>query len=148
LLFDIYKGQKKDDLAFKEASAIIKLKADETDSYQFIFDYLNKKKSYNEIAGIMEAGVKANPKDVNIKKYLIAAYLGTGKETKAITLMKAVLDLTPNDTVVLLQLAKLYEKQDKLNEALAAYKRLLDISPDNEEAEDAYLSLRLKAIPK
>jgi tetratricopeptide (TPR) repeat protein len=148
LLFDIYKLQKKDDLAYKEALAIIKLKPSETDCYQFIFDYLSKKDRYNDMAGIMEAGVKVNPKDVNIRKYLIASYLKTGKEGKALTQMKAVLDLTPDDTAMLMQLAKLYEKQDKPDEALALYRKILDISPDNEQAEDAYLSLRLKAIPK
>ena len=148
ILFDIYKGQKKDDLAYEEASAIIKLKPSETDCYQFIFDYLSKKKRYRDMAGIMEAGVKANPKDVNVRKYLIVSYLKTGKEDKALTQIKAVLDLTPDDTAMLMQLAKLYEKQDKTDEALAAYRKVLDISPDNQEAEEAYLELRLKTLPK
>ncbi|OGP98132.1 MAG: hypothetical protein A2Z39_01490 [Deltaproteobacteria bacterium RBG_19FT_COMBO_46_9] len=148
ILFDIYKGQKKDDLAYKEASAVIKLKPGETDCYQFIFDYLSKKERYRDMAGIMEAGVKANPKDVNVRKYLIVSYLKTGKEDKALVQMKAVLDLTPDDTAMLMQLAKLYEKQDKPDEALAAYRKILDISPDNQEAEEAYLDLRLKTLPK
>ncbi|HJX34373.1 MAG TPA: tetratricopeptide repeat protein [Desulfatiglandales bacterium] len=147
ILFDIYKRQKKDDLAYKEASAIIRLKTNETDCYQYIFDYLNKKKRYSEIAGIMEAGVKANPKDVNVRKYLIISYLNTGKEDKALTQIKAVLDLTPDDTALLMQLAKLYEKRDRPDEALAAYRKVLDISPDNKEAEEAYLDLRLKTLP-
>src|SRR4030042_958774 len=119
ILFDIYKRQKKDDLAYKEASAIIKLKPGETDCYQFIFDYLSKKERYRDMAGIMEAGVKANPKDVNVRKYLIVSYLKTGEKDKALVQMKAVLDLTPDDTAMLMQLAKLYEKQDKPDEALA-----------------------------
>jgi tetratricopeptide (TPR) repeat protein len=147
ILFDIYKVQKKDDLAYKEALAIIKLKPGETDCYQFIYDYLSKKDRYNDMAGIMEAGVKVNPKDVNIRKYLVACYLKTGKEGKALTQMKAVLDLTPDDTAMLMQLAKLYEKQDKPDEALALYRKILDISPENEEAEEAYLALRLKVLP-
>ncbi len=147
ILFDIYKGQKKDDLAFREASAIIRLKTNETDCYQYIFDYLNKKKRYNEISGIMEAGIRANPKNVNIRKYLIISYLETGKEDKALIQIKAVLDLTPDDTALLMQLAKLYEKKDKPDEALNAYWKILDISPDNKEAEEAYLDLRLKTLP-
>jgi tetratricopeptide (TPR) repeat protein len=147
LLFDIYKLQKKDDLAYKEALAIIKLKPGGTDSYQYIFDYLSKKDRYNDMAGIMEAGIKVNPKDVNIRKYLIASYLKTGKEGKALTQMKAVLDLKPDDTAMLMQLAKLYEKQDKPDEALALYRKILEISPENEEAEEAYLALRLKILP-
>jgi tetratricopeptide (TPR) repeat protein len=148
ILFDIYKGQKRDDLAYKEASAIIKLKPGQTGCYQFIFDYLSKKERYGDMAGIMETGVKANPKDVNIRKYLIVSYLKTGKEDRALTQIKAVLDLTPDDTAVLMQLGRLYEKQDKPDEALATYKEVLDISPDNEEAEEAYLDLRLKTLPK
>lgn len=148
IIFDIYKGQKKDDLAYKEASAIIKLKSGETYCYQFIFDYLSKKERYRDMAGIMETGVKANPKDVNIRKYLIVSYLKTGKEDKALTQIKAVLDLTPDDTAMLIQLAKLYEKQDKTDEALATYRKILDISPDNQEAEEAYLDLRFKTLPK
>jgi len=148
ILFDIYKAQKKDDLAYKEALAIIKLKPSETDCYQFIFEYLSKKDRYSDMAGIMETGVKANPKDVNIRKYLVASYLKTGKEGQALTQMKAVLDMTPDDTVMLMQLAKLYEKQDKPDEALALYRKILNISPENEEAEEAYLALRLKTLPK
>jgi len=92
--------------------------------------------------------LKDKPNDVKLKKDLITSYLKTGKESQAITEMKAVLDLNPKDKDMLLQLAKLYEKQNKVNEALSCYKKILDISPDNEEAEEAYLRLKLKAIKK
>ena len=71
-----------------------------------------------------------------------------GKENEAITQMKAILDVQPGDTEVLLQLAKLYEKQNKTSEALACYKKVLDILPENEDAQEAYLRLSLKAIHK
>jgi tetratricopeptide (TPR) repeat protein len=96
----------------------------------------------------LEAGVKANPMDVSLKKILITSYLKTGKEDQAITQMKAVLDLNPDDKDMLRQVAKLLEKHNKVAEALTCYKKILDLDPDNEDAEEAYLRLRLKAIPK
>jgi tetratricopeptide (TPR) repeat protein len=147
-LFEIYKAQKNEDMAYREASTAIKLKPDETECWEYVFEYLNKKQRYSDMVSIMEEGIEASPKDVNIRKYLIAAYLKTGKENQAIIHMKEALELAPKDTEMLMQLAKLYEKQNKPKEALDAYKKLLDINPDNEDAEEAYLRLRLKTIPK
>jgi tetratricopeptide (TPR) repeat protein len=100
------------------------------------------------MVSIMEEGIEASPRDVNIRKYLVAAYLKTGKENQAIVHMKEALELTPKDAEMLMQLAQLYEKQNKPKEALDTYKKVLDINPDNEDAEEAYLRLRLKTIPK
>jgi tetratricopeptide (TPR) repeat protein len=147
-LFEIYRAQKNDDMAYRSASAVIKLKPDETECWKYIFEYLNKKQSYSEMITIMEEGIEASPKDVNIRKYLIAAYLKTGKENQAIAHMKEALELKPKDAEMLMQLARLYEKQNEPKEALDAYKRVLDINPNNEDAEEAYLRLRLKTIPK
>ena len=147
-LFEIYRAQKNDDMAYRSASAVIKLKPDETECWEYIFEYLNKKQRYSEMITIMEEGIEASPKDVNIRKYLIAAYLKTGKENQAIAHMKEALELKPKDAEMLMQLARLCEKQNKPKEALDAYKKVLDINPDNEDAEEAYLRLRLKTIPK
>jgi tetratricopeptide (TPR) repeat protein len=46
----------------------------------------------------------------------------------------------------LLQLARLYEKLGKPSDALKIYKRILDLSPENEEAEEAYLRLRMENL--
>lgn len=148
LLFDIYRAQKKDDLAYREASAVIKLKPDESECWEYVYEYLNIKQRYSDIVSIMEEGIEKNPRDVNIRKYLIAAYLKTGKENLAITHMKAALELQPKDEEMLMQLARLYEKQNKSKEALEAYQKALGLNPDNEEAEESYLRLRLKTIGK
>jgi tetratricopeptide (TPR) repeat protein len=147
-LFEIYKAQNNEDMAFREASAVIKLKPDETECWEYVFEYLNKKQRYNDLVSIMEEGIEASPKDVNMRKYLIAAYLKTGKENQAIVHMKEALEFAPKDAEMFMQLAQLYEKQNKPKEALDAYKKVLDINPDNEDAEEAYLRLRLKTIPK
>ncbi|MBN1626231.1 MAG: tetratricopeptide repeat protein [Deltaproteobacteria bacterium] len=147
-LFEIYRTLKKDDLAYREASAIIKLKPDESECWKYIFEYLNKKQRYSDIISIMQEGVETSPKDVSIRKYLIGAYLKTGKENLAITHMKAALELQPKDEEMLMQLARLYEQQNKTGEALDTYKKALEINPENAEAEDAYLRLRLKTIGK
>ena len=97
---------------------------------------------------IMKAGLRRLPDQVEIRQYLILAYLKTGDERLALQEMNEVLKVRPKDVPLLLQMAKLYENQGKDKEALAAYKKVLEISPGNEEAEEAYLSLRMKELPK
>jgi len=147
-IFEIYRGKKDDDMAYRSATNVLKLKPDESECWEYVFEYLNKKQRYNDIVSAMEQGIEARPKDINIRKYLIAAYLKTGKENQAIAHMKEYVELQPKDADMLMQLAKLFEKQNKSKDALETYKKVLDISPDNEDAEAAYLRLRLKTIPK
>jgi len=47
---------------------------------------------------------------------------------------------------LLLQLARLQENQGNAKEAMETYKKVLEISPGLQEAEEAYLRLRLKEL--
>jgi tetratricopeptide (TPR) repeat protein len=146
-LFDIYKKEKKDDLAFAEAKTLVFLNPKEVSPYQFMFEYLNSRGSYKEMAEIMRAGVNQGPDTADLHEYLILAYLKTGNEDLALQEMNEVLRFKPKDVPLLLDAAKLSEKLGKDKEALEAYKRILEISPDNEDAQEAYLRLRLKELP-
>jgi tetratricopeptide (TPR) repeat protein len=95
----------------------------------------------------MKAGIKNNPKDKDLRKYLVFAYLKTGEDDLAVTQLNEILKLSPDDISILMQLARLQEKLGKLEDALATYRKIMDISPDHEEAGDAYLRLRLEVLP-
>jgi tetratricopeptide (TPR) repeat protein len=146
-LFDIYKKQKKDDLAFAEAKTLVSLNPKEMNPYDFIFEYLNSRGSFKEMADVMKIGVSHLPDNTDLHEYLILAYLKIGNDELALREMNELLKLKPKDVSLLLQVAELSEKQGKDKEALAAYKRILEISPDNEEAQEAYLRLRMKELP-
>ncbi|MBE9572052.1 MAG: tetratricopeptide repeat protein, partial [Proteobacteria bacterium] len=77
---------------------------------------------------------------------LVLAYLETGKEELAIGQIEKILKVRPEDTKLLLHLARLQEKREEYSKALAAYAKILEISPDHEEAQEAYLRLRLKGV--
>ncbi|MFC1533512.1 tetratricopeptide repeat protein [Thermodesulfobacteriota bacterium] len=143
-LFDIYRRQKKDDLAFKEALTIIRLKPKEIDYYHFIFEYLNSRSNYREMIRVMKDGLKTHPKDTDLRKYLILAYLKTGKDDLAIEQIKEIFKETPNDIAILLQLARLQEKLERFEKALLTYKKIIDASPGHGEAKEAYLRLLLQ----
>ena len=113
---------------------------------QDMFDQLNKKGLYADIIQVMEKATRAYPKKVELKEYLIVAYLKTGNEKAAILEMEKVLSLKPDDVTLWLQLAKLSEKNNDIKRAVSAYKRVLDIAPNNEEASEAYLRLRLEGV--
>ncbi len=84
--------------------------------------------------------------NLDLREYLILAYLKTGKEDLAVKEMNHVLKIRPKDITLLLQLAKLHEKQGRDKEALKVYGKILDISPGHSEAEKAYLRLRFKVL--
>ena len=147
-LFDIYGRQKKDQHAYKEALILLGLKPEEINYYHYLFEYLNNHGNYTKIIEIMKNGLRFHPKNIDMRGYLVLAYLKTGKEDLAIGEIHEILKIKPKDITLLLQLARLSEKQEKFKEALEAYKKIIDISPGHEEAEESYLRLRLKVLPK
>lgn len=147
ILYDIYRMLKDEENALKEAMVIIQFKPEQIDYYHVIFEILNKKDRYKDVIKVMEYGIKKNPGETSLREYLIFAYLKTGKDDLAVGQIQKILKSRPNDVPMLTKLATLYEKLGRLKEALATYKKILDISPDNEDAEEAYLRLRLEVLP-
>lgn len=145
-LYDIYRKEKNDKSAYTQAAKIIDKDPKRKQYYEFIFDYLNRSKDFKTMSKIMTTGLNKNPGDSEITKYLIIASLNTGKEKEAISLVEDYLKTKPKDVPTLMQLASLYEKLGRLNDSLNVYKKVLAVSPDNEEAQEAYLRLRLEAL--
>ncbi len=146
IVFDICKKQNNVEMAFKEAQVLVELRPKEIGPYYYIFDHLAAKGDYDDIIRIMEKGLEANPKQADLRGYLVLAYLETGKEELAIGQIEKILKVRPKDTKLLLHLARLQEKREEYSKALAAYAKVLEISPDHEEAQEAYLRLRLKGV--
>ena len=144
-VFDIYRKQKNDKLAFEQAQTLIRLKPKETSYYHYLFEYLDDLGNYEKMIEIMRQGLKSSPKNPDLREYLVVAYLKTGKESLAIAEMENILKSKPKDLPLLLRLAKLKEKQEDFEGALGVYKKILDISPDHEEAGEAYLGLTIRA---
>ena len=145
-LFDIYRKEKNDKSAYQQAYKILTKNPEKKQYYGFVFDYLNRIKDYKTMSKIMETGLKMNPGNNDIIKYLIIARLNTGNEKEAVSLIEGILKTKPNDVPTLMQLAELYEKLGRLNDALRIYKKVIGLSPENEQAQDAYLRLRLEVL--
>ena len=143
-MFDIYRKQKKDDLAFKEAQTLTKLKPKEISYYRFMFQYLESRAQYEKMIEIMRNGLKSHPDKLELREYLVVAYLKTGKEVLAAEQMEEILKKKPKDLAMLLDLATLKEKQGKLLEALKIYENILKISPDSKESKETYVRLLLQ----
>jgi tetratricopeptide (TPR) repeat protein len=148
LIFDIYQQQKKDTLAFQEALVLLRIDAKQKGLYAYIFDYLMDRNDYKQIQKIMGEGLQKNPDHIALRQYLILTYLKTGDYDKAISEIQEILKTQPENVKLLLQLARLYENQAHPEEALDIYGKVIAISPGHEEAEEAYLRLRLKTLPR
>jgi tetratricopeptide (TPR) repeat protein len=147
-LFDIYQRQKRNDLAFNQAVQLIKFFPKKIAYYSYIFNHLTALDEFEQLAHYMIQGVAENPKNFELRQYLILVYLKLKKNELAVKEIKEALKLRPNNTNLLHQLAKIHEGTGNLDLALQAYKKILDISPDDEKAWKAYLKLRLKLLDK
>jgi tetratricopeptide (TPR) repeat protein len=127
-----------------EAQTLIKLRPKEIRYYHFLFQYLNKQGDYKKMIETMKDGTQSHPKSIELRRYLILAYLKTGDEQLATNQIDEILKIRPNDINSLLQLAKLKEKQGNIKESLESYQKIVDISPGHEEAEKASLRLLLQ----
>jgi predicted Zn-dependent protease len=145
-LFDLYKKEKKDDSAFDTAKALLALNPGDPGPYPFVFEYLNARNDFKQMAGVMEKGIQARPENVALRQYLVFALLKMGQEDEASIQLAQLAKLKPKDVNLLLQLARLQDSQGNVKEAMETYKRVLEISPGLQEAEDAYLRLRLKEL--
>ncbi|MFC1883977.1 tetratricopeptide repeat protein [Thermodesulfobacteriota bacterium] len=146
VLFDIYKEQGKQALAYEQAKILVDLNPKDMGPYRYIFEYLSSKSKYEEIIKIAKEGLNENPAETELMEYLVAAYLKTGKEDLALNQMEEIVKERPKDIPLLLRLAKFRESRGDLKEALKAYKTIIELSPGHEEAEEAYLRLRLKGV--
>lgn len=147
LLFNLYRKDKREDLAFQEAQVLLSLIPVEVDPYHYMFEYWNSRGKYEAIIEPMKSGLQHLPENLDLRRYLVLAYLKTGREGAAMEQMQEMLQRKPNDVALLLQLARLQEKQGKGAEALETCKKILSIAPGHEEAGEAYLRLRLKVLP-
>jgi tetratricopeptide (TPR) repeat protein len=145
-LFDLYRKVKKEDSAFATAKALLSLNAGDPAPYPFVFEYLNGRNDFKQMVEIMETGVQARPENVELRQYLVFALLKLGKEDEAAVQLSQLAKLKPKDVNLLLQLARLQESQGNVKEAMETYKKIVEISPGHQEAEEAYLRLRLKEL--
>ena len=147
LLFSIYTKQRKEDLALQSARILISLDPGEIAPYHFLFEYYHGRGDHQAIIETMKQGILAHPENLDLRRYLVLAYLNTGKENLALGQMEEVLRRTPRDAALLLQFARLQEKQGKKAEALETYQKILTVEPGHEAAGEAYLRLRLRVLP-
>ena len=134
------------DKSYDEALALTDMGTKDLDTYLYVADYLSNKGMYAKLIPILQKGLKIHPDADDLRDYLVVSYLKTGAEKSAMTEMERILKSRPKDVDLLLNLARLREKYGDYAGALKAYKKVIKLAPDNEEAQNAYLRLRLKVL--
>lgn len=148
LLFDAYRKLENPGMAFKEAQILVNLNRHELPYYTALFEYLKSAGRFEEIVVWMEKGIRAAPTHAELREYLAFAYLKTGREAQALAQMEALLKARPKDVRLWLDVARLREKAGNIPGAVEAYAQVIAMSPGHEEAEEAYLRLRLKGVQR
>jgi len=146
-LISAYLKTGKDDHAVRQMEKLLNARPKNIDPLIIeIFESLRAKGAYAKIFRIMKRAVKAYPRKIIFREYLVLACLKTGKEDQAASQMEEILKARPKDLDLWLQLARLREKNNNIEGAAKAYKRIIEISPEHDEASEAYLRLRLKGV--
>ncbi|MDZ7699566.1 MAG: tetratricopeptide repeat protein [Deltaproteobacteria bacterium] len=92
MLFDIYSRMNQEQKAFKEAMVLVKLRPRSLPPYGYIYDYLKENGRFEEILPVMQTGLEVHPNAVNLRAYLLDAYLKTGNTDGALTQAEALLE--------------------------------------------------------
>ena len=79
ILFDIYRKENSATAAYGQALILLDLKPNETDTYDFVFEYLKNRGEYDQLIPMLERGAKKNPDQILMNEYLAMAYLKAGK---------------------------------------------------------------------
>ncbi len=146
LLMDIYRKLEKPEKAYLEALTLTKLGTKDLDTYLYATEYLSGRGEYKSMIPLVQRGLKIHPNALELRDHLVVAYLKTGMEKEAGAEMERILKYRPKDLKLLQSFARLKEKQGDYRGAVDAYKRILGLDPGNEEAQNAYLRLRLKVM--
>jgi len=146
IVFELYKRLKMPSEAFKEAATLISMKSKDISPYQYAFDRLSGQGEFKGVISLMENNLDLFEDGGELREYMVVAYLKTGQEQKAAEQIQEILKKRPGDVNLWLNLARLKEKQGELKGALDAYKKVVTLSPGHEEAEEAYLKLRLEGV--
>ena len=79
ILFDIYNKENNATAAYGQALILLDLKPNETNTYDFVFEYLKNRGEYDQLIPMLEMGAKKNPDQILMNEYLAMAYLKAGK---------------------------------------------------------------------
>jgi len=111
ILFDIYTQLNQKEGAFEQAMALVKLKPESLLPYASIYNYLKDKGQYTQIIPILKKGVTANPKAVQLRQYLLDAYIETKNTDGAMVQAEKLLEAKAPD--VLSWMGELFEYLQK-----------------------------------
>ncbi len=146
ILFDIYRQQGKEAEAFAQAGLLAELNPKEIAAYRYMFERLEAQKAYARIVEVMKKGLEVNPGQLELREYLLLAYIRLGDDQGSMQQLEEMLKIRPADAKLWLSLARLREKNGQPAPAQEAYRRVIELTPGNQEAEEAYLRLRLQGV--
>ncbi|MFO7986818.1 MAG: tetratricopeptide repeat protein [Desulfatiglandaceae bacterium] len=124
ILFDIYQQQNQPEHAFEEAKTLVRLRPEDPGPYPFIFDYLQEKGRYQQVIPIMKKGLETNPDALDLREYLLEAYIETGNTDGAIIEARKLLEARAPDVLPLMQALFTYlHKKDDYSSIISIMKK-------------------------
>ncbi len=119
---------------------------DKSELYDQLFTAYVKTKNYARIEKDFKDAIKSDPRNRKYYQYVIYASLKTNRIKNALKYYEKLIKIAPNNTKYLKEAAALYEKHGYYTEALRTLSKLLQLNPDDQDAQEAYLRVKMKNL--
>ncbi len=135
---------------YKEAVPLLKdliVQKQENESYyDQLFTAYSKTKDYASMEKDFREAIKKHPDNQKFYRYVIYAMLKTRNIKGALRYYEKLIKIAPKNEKYLKEAAAFYEKHGYYTEALKTLSRLLELNPDDQEAQEAYLRVKMKDL--
>ncbi|MCP4576779.1 MAG: tetratricopeptide repeat protein [Deltaproteobacteria bacterium] len=132
ILFDIYRKENSATAAYGQALILLDLKPNETEPYDFVFEYLKNRGEYDQLIPMLEMGVKENPDRILMNEYLAMAYVKAGKVEPGTREIEKLLMKGSRQAVPLLhELFEILAAQKKYQAIIDIMKKGVKVDPKN-----------------
>ncbi len=125
---------------------LIKKNPDTQDYYDQLFTAYSELEDYADMAKDFKTAIKNHPKSEKYYQYVIYALLKKKRTKEALKYYERLIKIAPNNQKYLKEAATLYEKHGYYTEALKLLARLLKLNPDDQDAQEAYLRVKMKNL--
>lgn len=136
-LADLYRGQRKPDLAIEAMRKAIKRRPNDVQAREILLEILLETGRFDDCIEESKALLRLSPKSLSARDVLSIAYIQKDMIERALQVTNEMINLDPSSPANHFKKALLYQQKGDVGNAIHEFTRVLEMNPDDEMAEGA-----------
>lgn len=136
-LADLYRGERKFDLAIEVVREAIKLRQGDVQAREMLLEMLLEIGRFDEAIEESKTLLKLSPKSLSARDVLSIAYIQKDMVERALQVTNEMITLDPSSPANHFKKALLFQQKGDIGNAISEFSRVLEMEPDDEMAEGA-----------